>query len=136
HLVAVTVSEGIGVGLVLNGQLVRGPTGLAGEFGHVTVQEGGPLCRCGNHGCWEVCASNSAAIRNYTTAVSRRRSTSLPPLAPTFDDIMRLAGQGDPKAGEALDQMAHFLGVGIAMLVSGLAPDLVVLFGEITQAWE
>jgi hypothetical protein len=53
-IVAVTVSEGIGVGMILNGQLVRGPTGLAGEFGHVTVSEDGPLCRCGNRGCWEV----------------------------------------------------------------------------------
>ena len=56
NLITITVSEGIGVGMILNGQLVRGATGMAGEFGHVTIQENGPLCKCGNHGCFEVFA--------------------------------------------------------------------------------
>ncbi len=133
HIVVVTVSEGIGVGMVLNGQLVRGATGLAGEFGHVTIQENGPVCSCGNHGCWEVCASNSAAVRYYTEAVSRFRPGATPILS--FEDLLRLAEQGDTKAGEALDRMAHYLGVGIAMLITGLAPDVVVLIGEVTEAW-
>jgi predicted NBD/HSP70 family sugar kinase len=133
HIVVVTVSEGIGVGMVLNGQVVRGPTGMAGEFGHVTIQEGGPLCSCGNHGCWEVCASNTAAIRYYTESVSRSRSGATP--APPFEDLLRLAEQGDTKAAEALDRMAHYLGEGVAMLITGLSPDIVVLIGEVTQAW-
>jgi predicted NBD/HSP70 family sugar kinase len=132
HLVAVTVSEGIGVGMILNGQLLRGPTGLAGEFGHVTIREDGPKCHCGNRGCWEVWASNTAAIRYYSNTASNRE---LPPSAPRFEDILRLADQGDRKAGEALDQMAHYLGLGLAMLITGLAPDVIVLFGEFTQAW-
>ena len=65
HLVAITVSEGIGVGMVMNGQLVQGPKGMAGEFGHVTVAPDGPLCACGNRGCWETVASNAAAMRYY-----------------------------------------------------------------------
>jgi predicted NBD/HSP70 family sugar kinase len=132
HLVAVTVSEGIGVGMILNGQLLRGPTGLAGEFGHVTIREEGPICRCGNRGCWEVWASNTAAIRFYSNTASH---CNLPPSAPRFEDILRLAEQNDPKAGQALDQMAHYLGLGLATLVTGLAPDVIVLFGEFTQAW-
>jgi predicted NBD/HSP70 family sugar kinase len=136
HLVAVTVAEGIGVGMVLNGQLVRGPTGVAGEFGHVVLREDGPLCKCGNRGCWEVCASNTAAVRYYTEAVLRSRSARISVLPPTFDDLLRLADQGDVKACGALDQMAHYLGVGIAMLVTGLAPDFVVVYGEVTRAWE
>jgi predicted NBD/HSP70 family sugar kinase len=132
NLVAVTVSEGIGVGMILNGQLCRGPTGLAGEFGHVAIGEDGPLCRCGNRGCWEVWASNTAAIRFYSKAGSQHR---LPVSALRFEDILRLADQEDSKAREALDQMAHYLGLGIAMLVTGLAPDVIVLFGEFTQAW-
>ncbi|HEU0007596.1 MAG TPA: ROK family protein, partial [Terriglobia bacterium] len=72
-LMAVTVSEGIGAGLVMNGQLVRGPSGAAGEFGHITLVEDGLKCRCGNRGCWEVYASNSAAVRYYTEATSRGR---------------------------------------------------------------
>jgi predicted NBD/HSP70 family sugar kinase len=135
NLVAVTVSEGIGVGMILNGQLVRGSSGLAGEFGHVTLEPEGPLCGCGNRGCWEVCASNTAAVRYYAEAASRRRTgVGLGP--PSFEDVLRLANQGDARAGEALDRMGHYLGVGIAMLVTGLAPDVVILFGEVTQAWE
>jgi predicted NBD/HSP70 family sugar kinase len=132
-LLAVAVSEGIGVGMVLNGQLVRGPGGLAGEFGHVVMREDGPRCNCGNHGCWEVFASNTAAVRYYTEAASRRR-TAVSTL-PTFEDVLRLAEQGDVKAGQALDRMAYYLGEGIAMLVLGLAPGIVMVFGEVTQAW-
>ena len=133
HLVAVTVSEGIGVGMILNGQLLRGPTGLAGEFGHVTIREEGPICRCGNRGCWEVWASNTAAIRFYSNTASH---CNLPPSAPRFEDLLRLAEQNDAKAAEALEKMAHYLGLGLATLVTGLAPDVIVLFGEFTQAWQ
>jgi predicted NBD/HSP70 family sugar kinase len=119
--------------MVLNGQVVRGSAGMAGEFGHVTIQEGGPLCSCGNRGCWEVCASNTAAIRYYTESVSRSRTNAAP--APEFEDLLRLAEQGDTKAAESLDRMAHYLGEGVAMLITGLAPDIVVLIGEVTQAW-
>ena len=68
NLVAVTISEGIGVGLLMNGQLVRGGDSRAGEFGHVTLDENGPRCPCGNRGCWERYASNSAAIQGYLEA--------------------------------------------------------------------
>jgi predicted NBD/HSP70 family sugar kinase len=118
-LVALTVSEGIGTGLVLNHQLVRGSTGVAGEFGHTTIVENGLECRCGNKGCWELyyMGSKPAAA------------------APSFDDILRLASQGDPKAVEAINKMAHYLGVGISMLVTGLAPDVILVIGEITRLW-
>lgn len=134
NLVAITISEGIGVGMILNGQLVRGSSGMAGEFGHVTVQENGPQCKCGNRGCWELCASNSAAIRFYQEAVSGGRNgrSSVPP---SFEDILRLAEQGNVKAIEALERMAKFLGIGIAMLITGLAPEVIVLIGEVTRAW-
>jgi predicted NBD/HSP70 family sugar kinase len=133
NLLAVAITEGIGVGIVLNGQLVRGPAGMAGEFGHVVMREDGPRCNCGNHGCWEVFASNTAAVRYYTEASSRRPTAVSTP--PTFEDVLRLAEQGDVRAGQALDRMAHYLGDGIAMLVMGLAPSIVVVFGEVTQAW-
>jgi predicted NBD/HSP70 family sugar kinase len=127
-LIALTVAEGIGTGLVLNHQLVRGSTGVAGEFGHTTIVENGLECRCGNRGCWEVYASNSAAVRYYAGAKSLTQ-------LPSFDDVLRLAGQGDPKAVEAINKMGHYLGVGIAMLVTGLAPDMILVVGEITRLW-
>lgn len=127
-LVALTVSEGIGTGLVMNRQLVRGSTGVAGEFGHTTIVENGLECRCGNRGCWELYASNSAAVRYYSGSKSNSQT-------PTFDDILRLASQGDAKALEALNKMAHYLGAGIALLITGLAPDEILVIGEITRLW-
>ena len=127
-LVALTVSEGIGTGLVMNRQLVRGSSGVAGEFGHTTIVEDGLECRCGNRGCWELYASNSAAVRYYSGAKSNGQP-------PTFDDLLRLASQGDSKSLEALNKMGHYLGVGIAMLVTGLAPDEILVIGEITKVW-
>lgn len=139
NLVAVTVSEGIGTGLILNHHLARGSTGMAGEFGHITIVEDGIECRCGNRGCWEVYASNSAAVRYYVRSSSSARNgkaaAKSPGHAPTFDDVLRLAEQQDPKAVEAIRQMAHYLGVGVAQLVTGLAPDVIVVVGEITRVW-
>jgi predicted NBD/HSP70 family sugar kinase len=139
NLAAVTVSEGIGVGMIMNGQLAQGSTGMAGEFGHVTLSPDGPLCRCGNRGCWEVLASNSAAVRYYAESASVRKGeigskSAMATLG--FGDILRLVEQGDPKACNAIDQMARNLGAGIAMLVTGLAPDVVVVVGEVTRAWD
>jgi predicted NBD/HSP70 family sugar kinase len=135
HLVAVTVSEGIGVGLLLNGQLVRGGDAMAGEFGHVTIDENGPPCGCGKRGCWEQYASNLAAVRYYCGEQdgSTRAGRSSP--APVFADILRLAEGGDRRAVETLDHMATYLGMGIAGLVTGLAPQVLVIVGEVTGAW-
>jgi predicted NBD/HSP70 family sugar kinase len=139
NLVAVTVSEGIGTGLILNHQLARGSTGMAGEFGHITIVDEGLECKCGNRGCWEVYASNSAAIRYYTGSSSSARNGKAaakpPAAAPAFDDILRLAEQGDQKAVDAINQVARYLGIGVALLVTGLAPDVIVVVGEITRAW-
>lgn len=136
NLITVTVSEGIGVGMILNGQLVSGRSGLAGEFGHVPLNELGPKCRCGNQGCWEVYASNTAAVRYYTEARATRTNSSAAPANLTFQDVLRLAGSGDSDAGQALEQMARYLGKGAAMLVNGLAPDVIVFVGEVTRVWD
>lgn len=135
-LAIVTVSEGIGTGIVVNGQLLNGATGLAGEFGHVTIDEQGPVCKCGNRGCWEVFASNTAAIGYYRQLTSHRRPTDPALPEPTFDDLLRLTELGDPRASQALDRMAQYLGAGIAMLIAGLEPAAIVIVGEVTRAWQ
>jgi predicted NBD/HSP70 family sugar kinase len=139
NLIAVTVSEGIGSGLILNHQLIRGSNGMAGEFGHVTIVEDGLECGCGNRGCWEVYASNSAAVRYYAQSASAVRNgkagAKTVKNVPTFDDVLRLAELGDPKATDAIKEMARYLGIGIAQLVTGLAPDLIVVVGEVTRVW-
>lgn len=137
NLIAVAVSEGIGVGMVLNGQLVRGSSGLAGEFGHISIVDDGPPCACGNRGCWEVYASNSAAVRSYNDVSKNGRTRgAVNPVVKDFDELINVAEHGNPRAGEAIDQMAQHLGAGIAMLVTGLAPDLIVVVGEVTRLWE
>src|SRR5262249_40082610 len=139
NLVAVNVSEGIGCGLILNHQLVQGSTGLAGEFGHTSIVPNGIECRCGNRGCWELYASNSAAVRYYadSTASARngRSSTRSRAQNVSFEDLLRLSEQRNVQALEALTRMANYLGKGIAILVNGLAPDVIVVVGEITRAW-
>ena len=127
-LVVVTVSEGIGTGVYMNGQLVRGAEGMAGEFGHVTLDPNGPLCACGNRGCWEMLASNRAATRYYNEK-SRQDD------GPNFTELLALADQGDVQAAKALDTMAVYLGRGLRMLAVGLGPAAIVLVGEVTSAW-
>jgi predicted NBD/HSP70 family sugar kinase len=127
-MVVVTVSEGIGAGILANGQLVRGLEGMAGEFGHVPVDRTGPPCGCGSRGCWEVFASNRAALRYY--AESRGVTERL-----TFAELLCRADRGDGHAAEALERMAHHLGRGMRMIVAGVAPQRIVVIGDLTRSW-
>jgi len=128
-MVVITVSEGIGAGLFMNGQLVRGPFGMAGEFGHMTLETNGPLCGCGNRGCWEMLASNRAAIRYYSQSGDAADG-------PSFPELLALADQGDVKAVKALETQALYLGRGLRMLATGIAPAAIVIVGEVTRAWD
>jgi predicted NBD/HSP70 family sugar kinase len=127
NLVVVTVSEGIGAGILVNGRLARGFSGMAGEFGHVPLDPDGPLCSCGSRGCWEVFASNSAALRYYFESSSQKGLN--------FQDLLSLADQGDHRAAKALEKMAHFLGRGMRMVVAGLDPEQIVIIGDLTRSW-
>jgi predicted NBD/HSP70 family sugar kinase len=127
-LVVVNVSEGIGTGIFANGQLLRGDSGMAGEFGHVQIDPSGPLCTCGNHGCWETLASNRSALRHYNDLGP---SVS----AANFDHLLRLVQGGDRKAVMTLEKMAFQLGRGIRMIASVLAPHEIVVVGDITAVW-
>jgi len=127
NLVVVTVSEGIGAGVLVNGRLARGFSGMAGEFGHVPLDPDGPLCSCGSHGCWEVFASNRAALRYYFESSAQ---TGL-----SFQDLLSLADQGDGRAAKALETMAQFLGRGMRMIVAGLDPEQIVIIGDLTRSW-
>ncbi len=133
NLVAITVSEGIGAGIIANGQLITGQNGMAGEFGHVPLDPSGPVCSCGNRGCWEVLASNSAGLRYYFESDGRNSSAAAGALG--FQDLLSLAEQGDQLAGRALNQMAVQLGRGARMVVAGLAPQAIAFIGEFTAAW-
>jgi predicted NBD/HSP70 family sugar kinase len=128
NLVVVTVSEGLGTGILANGQLVRGFDGMAGEFGHLALDPKGPLCGCGSRGCWEVYASNRAAQRYYFESGSHSGELS-------FMDLLSRADQGDSRAAKALETMAHYLGRGMRMIVAGIAPERIVVVGDLTRSW-
>ena len=127
-MVVVEVSEGLGTGIYVNGAIARGQGGMAGEFGHIQMMEGGPPCNCGGSGCWETLASNRAAVRYYSELRGARKNI-------TFTNLLRLAIAQDPAACTALRRMAEHLGRGMRMIVAALAPAEIVVVGEITSVW-
>lgn len=128
NLLAVTVSEGLGVGVFIDGHLLHSANGMAGEFGHIPLEPSGPLCGCGTRGCWEVYASNWAALRFYG-ASSRANG-------PSFQDLLSLAMGGDLHALRALDHMAQEIGRGMRMIIAALSPEEIVFVGEFTRLWD
>lgn len=128
-MVVITVSEGLGVGIFSDGRLMRGVNGMAGEFGHVPIDVNGPACGCGSCGCWEVYASNWAALRYY-------HESSATTNGPSFQDLLSLAEGGDGLAIKALDRMAQAIGRGMRMIVAGLSPEEIVFVGEFTRLWK
>jgi predicted NBD/HSP70 family sugar kinase len=130
NLIVVTVSEGIGAGVLMNGRLVRGLNGMAGEFGHVQLDPDGPLCGCGGRGCWEVFASDHAALRYYLESVRGPKEAKL-----TFPDLLTRADLGDARAAKALNKMAGYLARGMKILVAGLAPEAIIVVGDLAGSW-
>ena len=138
--VFVTVSDGVGVGIVVNGELFRGHENMAGEFGHIPLSMDGPRCFCGNFGCWEAYISNIATLSRY---LGRDASKIHPRLVLETDsdrltvtDVIGRARQGDAKALTSIQTTARYLGLGLANVVNGLNPARVYLAGEITAAWD
>ena len=128
NMMTVSVSEGLGTGLLVDGRLVRGGGGMAGEFGHMPFDESGPLCGCGNVGCWETFASNRAALRYYQELAPESNLS-------WFQQLLDLAIAGDIRALRAIDRMTSYLARGLAMLVAGLAPDVIIIVGDCTALW-
>ncbi len=125
HLVYVSVGMGVGCGLLMNGRLFSGCSNYAGEFGHVTVEPDGLLCPCGNRGCWEVYTSNKAALRLYQEKTGRE--------AGTFEDFLALVFSNDQAALEVLDTIVKYLGIGIAGIINGINPEVVIVGGKIAE---
>ena len=128
NMLAVSVSDGIGAGILLDGRLVRGREGMAGEFGHMPFENSGPVCGCGNIGCWENFAANRAGLRYYHELDPGRELSS-------FRQLLDLALAGDLRALRAIDKMAVQLARGLAILVAGLAPEVVIIVGDCTALW-
>lgn len=138
--VYVIVSDGVGVGIVKHGQLVRGATATAGEFGHIPLTLEGPPCSCGRRGCWEAYASNLATVARYTgqprdpSPAGRRRAKSAARLS--VPEVIALAREGDERAIAALAETGHHLGLGLANIICAINPARILIGGEITSAWD
>lgn len=130
--ITILVKEGIGTGIVFDGQVYQGKNGTAGEFGHMTIGQGAPVtCATGSRECWEAFASERAAVARYTKMVSNNGTK------PTInmEGLVDLALEGDKDARETLKITAKYLGVGIANIIQAMGPESIIVAGTITKVW-
>jgi len=129
--ILVLVAEGVGTGIIFDGQVYRGQRGAAGEFGHMVIGQHAPVpCSCGNRDCWEAFSSERAAVARYDRLNGQPHGSRI-----SFRGLVDAALRGELTAREALIDTALHLGVGISNLVVGFSPEAVVVGGEIARAW-
>jgi glucokinase-like ROK family protein len=142
-LAYVKLGTGIGAGLVIGGQVYHGSRGSAGEIGHVTIDEHGPICDCGNRGCLEAIARADSVVADARTALSLRRSLmteqvepgALSKIAdPDIADVVEAARHGDPASRAAIEYAGERIGVALASLVNLLNPSLILVDGAVARA--
>ncbi|WP_329378118.1 ROK family transcriptional regulator [Streptomyces sp. NBC_01351] len=126
-LAYIKVASGVGAGLVINGQIYRGPGGTAGEIGHITLDESGPVCRCGNRGCLET----FAAARYVLPLLQGTHGPEL-----TMERVVELARGGDPGCRRVITDVGRHVGSGVASLCNLLNPSRIVLGGSLADAGE
>ncbi|HMT06524.1 MAG TPA: ROK family protein [Pyrinomonadaceae bacterium] len=132
NFVLVRSGTGIGVGIVIGGEVFRGSgagRGLAGEFGHMTIVAGGTPCVCGNRGCWEKYASAGAAGQIYVG----KKGKEAPP---RFVEIVERAKAGDKRSINALKFIGEHLGIGIANVIMGIGVPRVIISGRLVHGWQ
>ncbi|MBI4180407.1 MAG: ROK family protein, partial [Chloroflexi bacterium] len=139
NFIYITISTGIGGGIVINGELYSGAFGMAGEVGHMTIDDAGPLCDCGNSGCWEALASGTALTREARHRINEGARTSILDYAGgeieqvTAQVIHTAAKGGDALAQELIAQTGYYLGVGLANLINIFNPELIVIGGGLAN---
>ncbi|MGA9390584.1 MAG: ROK family protein [Candidatus Sulfotelmatobacter sp.] len=141
NMAVVTLGTGIGGGIVLEGKIWHGMNGMAGEFGHITVEPQGYLCGCGNHGCAERYASAGAILRMSREAIAGGEAPSFAQAAssdPEFGakSIYNLAIQGDEHARQIFRTFGRYLGILLAALINTLNLDMYVIGGGVSSAWD
>jgi predicted NBD/HSP70 family sugar kinase len=154
----VSVSEGVGVGIVISGEVLRGEAHTAGEFGHVSLDPNGPECVCGRRGCWEAFAGDAATLARYVERAGGRKAVAVGPVGAngngngngdaspasrtrstlplTIEEVVRRARRGEEAAREALEETGTQIGRGLAMVVSSVNPGRIFVGGEVTAAWD
>src|SRR5437588_729223 len=132
--ILVRSGTGVGVGVILGGEVYRGVgagAGLAGEFGHMTIVAGGKPCACGNRGCWERYASASAASSLYVGERVQLGGMS----APRYVEIVARAESGELRAQRTLERVGEYLGIGIGNVIMGLGVPRVIVSGRVVYGW-
>jgi len=139
NLIYLTVSTGIGGGIIADGKLYSGADGCAGELGHMTIETHGPQCNCGNVGCLEVLASGTAIAKEAVRRLSQGERSSMVELVEgrletiTAETVAWAARRGDQVAGEVVAKAANYLGIGLANLVNIFNPELIVIGGGVSK---
>jgi len=138
NLVYVTVSTGIGGGVVADGRVLRARRGMAGHVGHMTIIRGGEVCSCGNRGCWEAYASGTAFARRARSSAANCPSTALGVNGAAIDGpaVFDAASRGDALARDLVSEEADLLGVGIASLLHLYSPEVVVVGGGLSNGFD
>jgi predicted NBD/HSP70 family sugar kinase len=128
HFLTVTIGRGVGLGIIVDGDVYRGAHGGAGEFGHVAVVEDGPVCECGKHGCLEALVADPALVGRAVADGVLRDGEGI-------ERLRELAEASDLRAARIFSDAGGILGRAVAGLVNVLSPQLVLISGEGTQAW-
>jgi glucokinase len=139
NFIYITLSTGIGGGIVIDGKVYSGAIGAAGEVGHMTIYDDGPQCNCGNRGCWEALASGTALAREARQRIGEGACTSILKCAGgqgekiTAEAVHRAAKQGDGLARELIERTGYYVGVGLANLINIFNPELIVIGGGLSN---
>jgi glucokinase len=142
NLILLTVGTGIGGGIIINGRLYPGPSGSAGEIGHMTIDVNGPRCNCGNIGCLEMLASGTAIAREAIRRISEGERSVLTEMVAgkieniTAEKVEVAARGGDSLALEVISQAATYLGVGMVNLVNIFNPEMIIVGGGVAKMGE
>lgn len=135
NFLLITTEHGIGAGLVLDGKIYRGSSGIAGEFGHTVVDDQGPLCRCGQKGCLEAICGNNAILREAKEAI-RRGQWVIKTGEPTIEEVLADAKGGNPALRAIYQRVGRTLGVGIGNLCKLFDPEKIIITGKGVLAGE
>jgi len=139
NFIYITLSTGIGGGIVIDGKIYTGAIGTAGEVGHMTIDDNGPICNCGNKGCWETLASGTALAREAKHRIKEGARTSILEYAKndvekvTAQVIYSAAEQGDSLSKELIARTGYYVGVGLANLINIFNPELIVIGGGLSN---
>jgi glucokinase len=139
NLIYITVSTGIGGGIITNGKLYTGACGIAGEIGHMTIDVNGPRCNCGNIGCWEALASGTALAGEAIREIGKGANTSIAEIV--GGDLSRIdakvvfqaAEGGDELANKLISRLAYYFGIGLVNLVNIFTPELILIGGGVAK---